>query len=344
MLRRTLSVFLTVVLAISSYVRASPASAMCVASGEGTPATAVKVWTTAISTIYNIFPIKIGGVTIVSFSGLEDFSSVGNMPVCICTDPLPRIGIKVSLWEPIAFIETTKIPSCFPSLGMSVPLPSAQGQTGFGGQDEGPDDSANHHTYQVHWIKFPVFSVLELFLDFVCLEKGGVDLSYIAEVDPLWQNDVWASILNPEAILVSNPIAQMACMADSAAANLGFPLDFLWWCLGSWGSLYPFTKSYSQGSNLTAQMGVSVRMIAKLHRQMMLWGSVGEAGLCGMYPMPILRKSQYSLLPLHPVPNPVRVPIGRSEMIQWGSGKEAPLVNHHVYVNAVYRKRDCCAF
>lgn len=322
---------------------AGPATAACGATGEGTPATALKVWTTAIATIYNIFPIRIGGVTIASFKGLEDFNSVSNTPVCLCMDPLPRIGLKVSLWEPIAFLEATKIPSCSPSLGMSLPLPSRAAQMGFGGEDSGDEDQSNYHFYQFHYIKFHPFAVLNMFLDFVCLEKSGLDIAYMSELDPLWQSDVWASILNPEAILVANPIAQMSCMADSAAATMGFPLDFLWWCLGTWGSLYPMTGNVSQGINLTSQMNISARAVAKLHRQLILWGSVGENGLCGMYPMPVMRKSQYSLLPLHPVPYPLRIPLGRSVML-WGQGQETPFVNHHVYVNFLYRKRDCCAF
>ncbi|MDQ7038646.1 MAG: TraU family protein [Aquificota bacterium] len=320
-----------------------PQVTACKVTGEGNSGTAVKIWTATLSTIYNIFPIRIGGVKIGGWGELEDYSSVSSSPVCTCSDPFPRVGIKVSLWEPIAYIEATKIPSCFPSLGLVLPLPSSQGVMGFGARDRGGEDQANHQTFQVHYIKFPVFAVLGLFLDFICLSKGGLDIAYFTEVDPLWQSDVWAAILNPEALLVANPVAQMSCMADAAASNLGFPLDFMWWCLGSWGSLYPFTKSFAQGSSLEAFMGVSARMVAKMHRQLLLWGSVGEAGLCGMYPMPVMRKSQYSLQPVHPVPHPYRIPIGRSSLL-WGQGKDVPLLNHDVYVNVLYRKRDCCAF
>lgn len=342
-MKKFLSLLLTGLLLIRSFSFPLPAAAACTAAGEGTPAAAIRIWTAAVSTIYNVFPIRIGGVTIISFQGLEDFSSVSNVPACLCMDPFPRVGIKVSLWEPIAFLEATRIPSCSPSLGMVLPIPSPTAQMGFGGEDSGGEDQSNHHSYQFHYIKFHPFALLNLFLDFVCFESGGLDIGYISEVDPLWQSDVWASVLNPEAILVANPVAQMACMADSAAATLGFPLDFLWWCLGTWGSLYPMTKSVSQGINLTSQMAVSARAVAKLHRQLILWGSVGESGLCGMYPMPVMRKSQYSFLLLHPVPHPVRIPIGRSVML-WGEGKEVPFANHHVYVNLLYRKRDCCAF
>jgi len=322
----------------------SPATSACEATKEGTPSTALKIWTTSLATIYNVFPIRIGGVKIVGFKGLEDYNAVSNNPFCVCLDPFPRIGIKVSLWEPIAFLEATKIPSCFPSLGLSISIPTPAGQTGFGGEKRlaGEGDKGNY-TFQFHYIKFPLFAVFELFLDFICLQKGGVDILYISELDPLWQSDVWAEIINPEAILVANPVAQMSCMADSGAANSGFPLDFLWWCLGSWGSLYPFTKSVGHGDSLTAQGAVSARGVAKLHRTGMLWGSVGESGLCGMYPMPIMRKSQYSFVLVHPIPFPFRIPIGRSSLL-WGQGKEVPFVNYHNYVNVLYRKRDCCAF
>lgn len=340
-MRSFLQKILLSLLLSTAFSFSSPASSACIATGEGTPSTALKVWLQALSTIYNIFPIRIGGVKISTFSDLEDYSSVSNTPVCICMDPLPRVGIKVSLWEPIGLIDVSAIPGCSPSMGFSIPI--SLYPMSFGANTTASFDNSSYNSFQVHYWKFPVFAVLNLFLDFICLERGGVDLAYFTEVDPLWQSDIWSAILNPEAILVANPLAQMACMADSAAANAGFPLDFLWWCLGSWGSLYPFAKGHGQGTNLTSQMAISAKIIAKLHREGFLWGSVGESGLCGMYPMPVMRKSQYSLLPLHPVPHPKRIPIGRTEFL-WGEGKEVPFVNHHIYVNAVYRKRDCCAF
>ncbi len=318
----------------------SAAVAACTATGEGTPATATKIWTTAIATIYNVFPIRIGGVTIMTFQGLEDFSAVSDVPVCLCMDPFPRLGIKVSLWEPVAFMEVTSIPGCFPSIGVGVPVPTPRGQTGFGRSDT---DLGGKHSYNFHYIKFHPFFLLNLFLDFVCLEGEPLDIGYTTELDPLWNNDLWAGILNPEAILVANPIAQLACIADAGASAVGFPLDFLWWCLGSWGSLYPMTGNSNQADEPSGAFAIAARGIAKLHRQLMLWGSIGEAGLCGRYPMPIMRKSQYSLLPVHPVPFPFRVPIGRTSIL-WAEGQEAPFVNKHNWVMMVYRKRDCCAF
>jgi hypothetical protein len=76
-------------------------------------------------------------------------------------------------------------------------------------------------------------------------------VAYITELDPLWNADELSFILNPEAILFGNPIAQAACAADCVAATAGFPLNPLFWCGGCQGSLYPFT------GNNPAHNGVS---------------------------------------------------------------------------------------
>ena len=339
-MKRFLAVFLAGLMSFHSVSLSSPATAVCTASGEGTPATAAKIWTTAIATIYNVFPIRIGGVTIMTFAGLEDFSLTSNVPVCVCTDPFPRVGIKFSMWEPIGYLESTSMPGCFPSLGLSIPFPTPRGQMGFGSS---ASEDTGIHSYNFHFIRFHPFYMLNMFMDFVCLEGEPLDVGYSTEVDPLWNNDIWAGVLNPEAILVANPIAQMACIADAAASSAGFPLDFLWWCMGSWGSLYPFTANSSQADSPSGAFAIATRGVAKLHRQLLLWGSVGDVALCGRYPMPIMMKSQYSLLPLHPVPFPLRVPIGRTSIL-WGEGQETPFVNKHNWVMMLYRKRDCCAF
>ena len=338
-MKRILLPFLITILFITSSF-SSPA-AFCTGSGEGTPGTAFKIWKTAISTIYNVFPIKIGGVTIATFAGLEDFTVTSLSPVCVCPNPFPRIGLKLSMWEPKAFLEVTNIPGCFPSLGFGVTLPTPRGQFGFGSSAGGDEGT---HSYNFHYIKVNPLLLLELFQDFVCMSKGSsYDIGWITEVDPTWNSDRWVGILNPEAILVANPIAQMACILDAGASTLGFPLDFLFWCAGSWGSIYPFSANSNQADEPSGAFLIATRSIAKLHRQLMLWGGVGDTALCQEYPMPIMMKSQYSLLPVYPVPFPTRIPIGRTTLL-WATGQETPVVNKHNWVMVLYRKRDCCAF
>ncbi|WP_181664457.1 TraU family protein, partial [Escherichia coli] len=61
-----------------------------------------------------------------------------------------------------------------------------------------------------------------------------------SEIDPTWTDSSLTTILNPEAVIFANPIAQGACAADAIASAFNMPLDVLFWCAGSQGSMYPF--------------------------------------------------------------------------------------------------------
>jgi len=316
----------------------APLSAEAGGLCEASPGTAISIMMRGLATVYNVFPIKIAGVTIFNWSGLEDTGSVSS-PICVCFTPFPRIGLTVSLWEPVRIIETVKVPYCFPALGVSIPLGINKRAVGTESDQQTEQDRVAFQ--QVHYYLFPLWSVFELFLDFVCLEHSGFDLAYMTEVDPLWQNDLLAFILNPEALIFGNPVTQVACMVDSVAAAKRFPLDPLFWCMGSWGSAYPLTGHVPSSDWVQANAGAAARMIYKLHRGGVLWGSVGTKALCGMYPMPIWRKSQYGLLLLYPVPDVLREPIGRTGLL-WDWAKAVPTKDNFVWI--LYRKRDCCAF
>jgi conjugal transfer pilus assembly protein TraU len=45
-----------------------------------------------------------------------------------------------------------------------------------------------------------------------------MDIAYLSEIDPTWVDSSLTTILNPEAILFANPIAQGACAADALAS------------------------------------------------------------------------------------------------------------------------------
>lgn len=272
----------------------------------------------------------------------EDSSINGSKePICKCIDPFPRVGITLSLWEPILVIEPTSIPYCTPTAGMSLPIDIGMGAGSFGQNSSKITRLTN--TYQGHVIKYPIFKMLGLFLDFVCLQSdGGLDYLYISELDPLWQNDIWAAIIGPEAFLVANPIAEMACMVDSVSSAIGHPLDPLWWCLGSWNGTFPMTQANKGTTAMQAQAAITSRMLMKLHRQLQLFGGIGNQGLCGLYPMPIMQKTQYGIFPVYPFVWPNRIPIGRTGTI-WETLQENP-ANQHVGAWVIYRKRDCCAF
>lgn len=235
--------------------------------------TFTKVFLSSVKSLHNIFPIRIGNIKI-GFSG-EDYKSIGDNPVCICKDPFIRVGIKVSLWEPHALVEPVKIPWCTPSLPIPGGLTNSLSFNRFAlGSDNLQHGNIELRSAQVHYYRFTPLSLLGLLLDFVCLEKSGFDLSYFTEVDPLWQDDRLASVVNPEAFLFANPLAQFACSVDAGASSVGFPLDALYWCMGSFGSFFPLSQNI-QLDSVQASAGLSSRLLFKLHRELMLWGYVG---------------------------------------------------------------------
>jgi conjugal transfer pilus assembly protein TraU len=288
-----------------------------------------------------LFPITIGGMR-VSASG-EDTENP-RTPICRCPIPIPpyiRIGFPVSFWEPVRLVDVTRTPYCLVNLGGISMMD--RGVQGRGSVANNSGNRMRHSFYHVHWYIYPLIYWLELLTDFICLEKTSFDVAYMTELDPLWNDDETAFILNPEAVLFGNPIAQAACAADCITASTGFPLDLLFWCGGCQGSLYPFTGTISahvggvQGSLLALQ-----RMIAKLHREGLLWGYTGVDGLCDKYPMPIIRKTQYKTQMVYPIPSTIKGchPLGRSEAL-WGAGKEYPYQGED-FGYLIWRKRNCC--
>jgi len=290
-----------------------------------------------------LFPISIGPVK-VNAGGREDTSNPGQI-LCLCPKPplpVPVPGIPIGFWEPVRLVDITRTPFCMVNMG-GLQLGSSMHQHGVHGA-RGEARTKNSF-YQVHWYIYPVIYWLELLVDFLCLEQQSFDVAYITELDPLWNEDELSFILNPEAILFGNPIAQAACAADCGATSAGFPLDALFWCGGCQGSLYPFTGNNSAHiGGVQASLLLTQRMIAKLHRELLLWGTSGKEALCQKYPMPLIKKTQYKTQMTFPRPTtrgPMACnPLGRTEVI-WGSGREFPYKGED-FGYLIWRKRNCC--
>lgn len=289
-----------------------------------------------------VFPAKIGGVTVydANYDVVSPEDSTSSF-VCLCGT---TIGFTVSFWEPSRMMDATKDPYCFTSIGtgLSNPKPGFLGGSGAtsGSRNEIEPKST---FFQAHWAIFPVWSVLDLFIDFPCVENKGFDYAHITEVDPLWNDDLLAFVLNPEALLFANPVANLACVADSLASNVRYPLDSLFWCMGSWGSAYPLTGHINSDNYVQSSAAVTARMIYKLSRQLELW----DVGLDECHPVitPIWKKSNYRMHLSKPVRDDFCYPIGKSSLL-WGQLKNPP---YGAGDNAgdnfnwiIFRKRLCC--
>lgn len=288
-----------------------------------------------------LFPFTLGSITLME-DGQEDTSNPGGF-LCSCQNP-PMIGVRTGFWEPVRRVDVTRTPYCFVSLGGVTIDPGIRAPEGEVRQQA---DLTKQSFYQVHWYVDPVLYWTEVIFDFPCLETGDFDVAYMTEVDPLWADDELTMLLNPETFLFGNPIAQAACAGDCVLASTGFGSNALFWCGGCNGSIYPFNGhvqahvSHVQASSLLVQ-----RMTAKLHRQILMWGTSGEDGLCGVYPQPVMDKKQYKYHMLYPIPQTEKIngrccqPFGRTTSI-WGAGRSYPYKGED-FAYMIFRKKNCC--
>lgn len=293
----------------------------------------------------SIFPLTIGNVPLVpSPLGLPDTINPVS-PVVICPEPPPlfaRVGLTIGFWEPHSLVDITRIPYCMVNMGFQMSLGINQQQ--IGGSSTNKGNTNNSEFYQVHWYKYPVTYLLNLITSIACLQIDGVDLAYLSELDPLWDDDILSFILNPEAILFGNPITQLACIPEAIAtsSNLVAPFDILFWCAGSHGSMYPLTGNVPHGYSSTSNaVLMAERMNFKLHRQGMIWETIGVfPAVCKQFPAPILPKSRYRYQFTNVVPEPyLSHPYGASTLL-WEAGKDN-LVTMRNFGIMNFRKRNC---
>ena len=287
-----------------------------------------------------LFPLKIGDMTVYS-GGREDTKNPSGIP-CICERKgVPVPGLPVSFWEPARLADVTRTPYCMVGLGGFQMMKSIKKHGGVARKAN--NDALRHSFYHVHWYVYPVMYWLELLTDFLCLEQASIDVGYMSEFDPLWSNDELNAIVNPEAILFANHAAQPACGADCMAANVGFPLDSLFWCAGCNGSLYPFGGFVEHHkSAVEAAVLIVERTIARLTRAGLIWDTV--TNICKKTIGLKVKKTQYKLQMTFPIPSTKGKlacnPFGRSASI-WGSGKEIP-GNGEDFGFLIWRKKRCC--
>ena len=291
-----------------------------------------------------LFPISIGSATVVS-GNLSDTKNPSS-PICACGAPITLPGISTGFWEPVAMTDVTRTPYCMVNLGgLQLPFGSYQRR----GTVEFANDDQNHSFYYVHWYKYPLLFWLKLITDGMCLESGDLDIAYLSELDPTWGDDEATIILNPEALLFGNLLAQAACAADSVAASISKPLDSLFWCAGAHGSMYPLNGHVQEHvGGVQASILLSERVAYKLHRDIpLISDSVGEnsPALCYNPHLPIIPKSRYRYQMVNPVPTTGSSgchPFGATTAT-WGAGHEIPFSGED-FGYLIWRKRNCCAF
>jgi len=293
-----------------------------------------------------IFPIKIAGQP---FGGGTMPRGAVTAPLCMCSPPLP--GLTMGAWFPARISEAVKTPGCSPSLG-GVNL-SLGADTEYGGyhnmaSEKGFSDREFRHN---HYFAFPVGEMLGLISG--CSPLDSFDLLYVTELVPTWNDDILSFFVNPETALFANPAAVMACAVEAAttgAAGLE-PNESMFWCAGSWGSLYPLTGSISYESSPPADTSLmAARMMAQLHRWGVARKTMGNS--CGGDLAPMLPKNQYRMQQYWPNASAV-LPAGSGmgtistknhwigeSVFRWGVHKNIPGIEDYLHV--IFRWNDCC--
>ena len=269
-------------------------------------------------------------------------------PLCLCTKANILVpGVAIGFWEPVRLVDVTRTPFCMVNLG----------GVEFGGDkrkisspERGHDRRRTHTSfYHVHYYVYPLIYWLELLTDFLCLEEGTVDIAYMSEFDITWNDPKLQSLLNPEAILFGNPIAQATCALDCAASTFNMPLEPMFWCAGCWGNMYPFSGANSdhiggvQNSSL-----LSYRIIAKMHRLGMAQSTATSDGkvngdICRKHRAFKIKKKQYKLQMVNPKSTKGAMgcwPLGLSDML-YSSFKEYPYDGQD-WGYLIWRKKNCC--
>ncbi|AKG19876.1 conjugal transfer protein (plasmid) [Moraxella bovoculi] len=290
-----------------------------------------------------IFPLSIGGHHIYK-GGQEDNENPKDL-LCACSTP-PTVGIQTGFWEPVRRLDVTRKPYCMVSLGgieLDLGFKAPEGRVAI--NEDGTKDSF----WQAHWYVDPLLYILDVLVEHPCIETGDYDVGYMTEIDPLWDDDELNLLLNPDVFLFSNPAAQAVCIGDCVKSSTGFGSNNLYWCAGCNGSLYPMNgRVASHVSLVQASSLVAQRMTAKMHRQLLTWGTAGRKGMCGPYVQPIMQKDQYKYSMLYPVPQTKKIngsskccqPFGRTTA-GFGAGRSYPYKGED-FSYLLFRKKNCC--
>ena len=238
--------------------------------------------------------------------GDEPDGAASKLPVCACTDALgvPEFGYPLAFWRPARVAEVQSVPWCSPGLG-GIKLQETM--TGLGGQSRSSiaqNGTVQSMFFHYHYFSYPIMEMLGM-LAFPSCTDGYVDMDllYISEIDPLWNNDLLSLILNPEAIIFANPIATAWCIQDCLTTTADAQLEGAFGCAGCDGNLYPLTGNVSrQPDKVAASSLITQRVLAGLHRKGLAKKTIGDGAMCKPSYFPTIPRSQYKFSMIYPVP------------------------------------------
>jgi conjugal transfer pilus assembly protein TraU len=303
-----------------------------------------------------IFPLKLAGITLFGSSMAETgtdsngfaLSSRPRAPadaasraVCVCSEgALPTVGIPVGMWVPDELYETTYQPGCSSVLG-GVRI-GVSDRLYLGTSGDPTSDLEQQSFNHIHTYSYPIVMMMELFTK-CSSQYSDIDLLYMSELDPMWNDPVVAMYGNPLSVFGASVVAQSACAADSVSSSFGSPIDSLFWCGGTWSStMAPYTGyEHAQGSvqftSSTAQKLLAMNAARGISRR-----TVGNDAVCRPQYSPMLKRSHYRWQVAWPHAEARRNHASGESVLRWGAGRTVPgLTDTPVYLR--WSWTDCCA-
>ena len=215
----------------------------------------------------NMGSLKIAGFTLMDAPGdLGNPPGSSPDPGCFCRDGLDTgFGFTTTFWLPSKIIDVTKKSGSMPFMNCVAPLPAFVGLSSaqtYNRHEARKDESVS---MQIHMANADITAIAGKAL----FEKCGAAVSkfsiaYMTELDFLWQNDVYATLMSPQvSILAAAPIlSQVACGAQSIANSLG---DWQNWNFCAWeGSLYPLNGStIAKNSAQVSNMDIIIKYLSR---------------------------------------------------------------------------------
>lgn len=295
----------------------------------------------------NIFPITIAGTTAFTKGGARNCSAIKSAgPACLCPGRLlgvPTPGIMLTMHLPAYVAEVQGEAGCSPLL--QTKITSAYDHRSTASENPGAMSAGDDYesTRQIHWIEYPVFSLLEMMRDSICLHAGSyLDIAYMTEFDSLWQNDQWAAIVAPEGALFANYGASTACVIDQVSSTFArCPMDPMPWCVGS-AHGYPWSATQNDKTDHT-DGGVKVlqKFLMRQTRFGILRRTVGSDAECSPVISPVMARSQYRINLIHPNPKTNGKPIVMgTDGHFWGTLGAVPFNEGEVFL--IWQGMQCC--
>jgi conjugal transfer pilus assembly protein TraU len=235
--------------------------------------------------------------------------------------PVPTPGTLRGAWIPVSVIEATRAPGCLVMLeGYDLGLGSMIARSG-GENRRGAEGEVTGGFRHFNMYDFPLSETFADILGFYqCAGLGSsMESMMTSAILPFWNRADLANLIFPEAYAFSNAAAVLAgpisCAADTLAGPAGGLVDdAMIWNMGCWGRTYPLMGAYGTQGQVSGTSLVAARAmytmnaisryvggIASKYGVTTMGEAVANAG-CKPLPSPVLRKSEYKMGMLFPVP------------------------------------------